>query len=282
MDGGGVSYEDLTEIIEDARLRGVALMAALSIGDALASSLAGINLRMAIARVGKAFEAFGRRPRGAVLEMLNACEKLSRAVEVVVGGEDRERLVRWMKARQLSAFDSFSDPHLFESRAGRPDLGRMSFEGMYIIGSWFSECSLGRSTFDRTMIEATDLSRASLERTSWRAASLIGCNLSGAVLVDATLDHTVFIECDLRGADLGRVNSPMASSMGTCFIGCDLRETNWDGRLLQGAIFDDCRCYGIHGVPSVERLEIERPDLSPAGDATQIGRARDLLALWSR
>jgi uncharacterized protein YjbI with pentapeptide repeats len=144
------------------------------------------------------------------------------------------------------------------------------------------DSSLSMATFDESTLVECDLSRANLERATWHHTSITRCTLAGAELTDARFDGTVFIDCNLRGAALGIVKlARRATTAATQFVRCDLRETGWRGRDLAGVTFVDCKLYGAHGDPKLDRVVIERPDLSPAADGSQVGTRSDVIAGWS-
>ena len=117
------------------------------------------------------------------------------------------------------------------------------------------------------------LDRAELRRADCREA----------VLADATLTNTKLIECDLRGCDLRRVDHVL--DLGTAydaqFVGCDLRGAKLDGRRLRGTKLIRCRFNGVVGKPVIEGpIEIVDPDMSPAGDGSEIIAGTELERQW--
>jgi uncharacterized protein YjbI with pentapeptide repeats len=142
--------------------------------------------------------------------------------------------------------------------------------------------SFAMAVFAGASVEHCDLSRANLEAASWHRATVVHSALRRALLIDARLDRAVFRDCNLRGADLAIVGSPhVASLAGARFERCDLRDTHWAGRELGGATLIDCKLFGAHGAPELAGVVIERADLSPAGDGSQLGAQRDVVAGWS-
>ncbi|HEU4727140.1 MAG TPA: pentapeptide repeat-containing protein [Kofleriaceae bacterium] len=141
--------------------------------------------------------------------------------------------------------------------------------------------SLVKVVLTNSTVEHTELSHANLESTSWHRAALLHCGLRHVRLVDARLDRAVLSDCSLRGADLSIASCPGAATLsGARFVRCDLRETNWTGRQLAGATFIDCKLFGAHGSPRLAGVVIERPDLSLAGDGSQIGTQAEVVASW--
>jgi hypothetical protein len=162
-----------------------------------------------------------------------------------VDGDPRSRLERW---GGFAGGDRPQGPDLFELDAVELDLGLARFAGLYVASSVFWAGSLVGAVFDGARLELCELGRSNLERTSWRGARLIECSLAGSALVDATLDDACFLDCDLRGADLGVARrGALASADRTAFVRCDLRETNWDLRCLEGVELIDCKLDGSHG-----------------------------------
>jgi uncharacterized protein YjbI with pentapeptide repeats len=153
--------------------------------------------------------------------------------------------------------------------------------------SRWQRCRLDRAALAMAVLTdarlaSCDLSRAGLAGTSWHRATLAHCALRRATLIDARLDRAVFTDCDLRGADLAIVRSPhVATLAGARFVRCDLRDTHWRGRELGGATFVDCKLFGARGGPALAGVVIERPDLSPLGDGSQIATQSDAVADWS-
>lgn len=135
---------------------------------------------------------------------------------------------------------------------------------------------LGDSTIDDCTFAGADL-----QRTSWYRAKVARTSLADTTLTDAALDSAEFTDCDFRGADLGIVKEGLlGTAMDAVFVRCDLRNTNWQGRALFRVRFIDCKLAGARGAARPEEVVIERPDLSAAGDGSQIGTERDVFALW--
>jgi uncharacterized protein YjbI with pentapeptide repeats len=162
------------------------------------------------------------------------------------------------------------------------DLSGATFRRASIDSCHMAASILARACFDGAGIDRCNLARANLERSSWCAARVTGTRLAGAVMVDTMLDAAVFVDCDLRGVDMSIVNrGALATSVRAEFIRCDLRESKWDHRVLSGVRMTDCRLHGTHGTPVLDGTEIERADLSPGGDGSQIALAADVRRLWN-
>jgi len=123
--------------------------------------------------------------------------------------------------------------------------------------------------------------------------SFAGHTLAGAIVErgrfddvsfgDAVLDDAVFTDCDLRGADFAVIPlGPGGTTARTRFERCDLRGTIWIDRSLASAVFVDCKLQFARGRPrDVDAIEVTRPDLSIAGDGSQIATASEVLdKLW--
>lgn len=150
---------------------------------------------------------------------------------------------------------------------------------------WFrcdlENSALAMAVFSGSTVEHCELSRSNLEGTTWHRATLSHTSLRRALLIDARLDRAAFSDCNLRGADLEIVRArDVASLAGARFVRCDLRDTNWAGRELGGGTFIDCKLFGAHGVPMFAGVTIERPDLSPGADGSQVGTQDDAVAGW--
>ena len=145
----------------------------------------------------------------------------------------------------------------------------------------FTDAGMALANLGDATILRCRFANANLERTAWYRSTLTGCDLTGSRLANAALDRAVFTDCDLRGATLAQLTrGVLGTSKEAEFIRCDLRDTRWDARDLFRVRFVDCKLAGASGTPVLEATVIERPDLSPAGDGSQIGTARDVLQLW--
>ena len=108
-----------------------------------------------------------------------------------------------------------------------------------------------------------------------------GREFCDADFANSALDEAVFIDCDLRGANLALRKDLLGTTTLTRFERCDLRDTRWEGRDIDGAVFIDCRFHGASGRPArIAGVRIEWPDISPDGDGSVIGRDDDVLSLW--
>lgn len=157
-------------------------------------------------------------------------------------------------------------------------LARVTLEGCDFGASAFMDAD-----FDASRLEACDFGRANLAGSSWSTARASRTCFAGAMMTDTRIDHMSFADCDLRGVDFSVVNrGGLATSTGVLFLRCDLRETNWNARWLSSARFVDCKLHGAFGRPVVGMLDIQRPDLSPEGNASRIGTPGDVLRAWGQ
>jgi uncharacterized protein YjbI with pentapeptide repeats len=170
---------------------------------------------------------------------------------------------------------------LTDVRARNAQLGHIQLPGTTIVRSAFTSSTLALAKLGDATIEDCDFTNADLGRSTWYRAKVTRCTFDSAILHDAAFDHAVFTDCDFRGAELGLVTEDLlGTSFSASFIRCDLRDTEWSKRSLFRATFVDCKLAGIRGTPTVPELVIARPDLSPAGDGSQIGTTRDVLVAW--
>jgi uncharacterized protein YjbI with pentapeptide repeats len=160
-----------------------------------------------------------------------------------------------------------------------------SFASAMVAGTTISKChfegaGMPVANLGDAEITDTEFTGANLERTTWYRSKVSRCSFVGAQLTDTGLDKAVFTDCDFRDADLGLVRGLLGNSMDAKFVRCDLRDTNWLDRDLFRVAFVDCKLAGARGIPILSETVFERPDLSPAGDGSQIGTTRDVMVQW--
>ena len=146
------------------------------------------------------------------------------------------------------------------------NLQQTHLERAIIDSTTFTRANLRVADFSHATIRGGSFAGADLERAFFVGATLEGVDFAGARLVDAVFDDARLIDCNLRGCDLSRADRALdlARTTRTRFERCDLRETRFDGRRLDGAVFDGCQMSGIHGTPEIRGpYAIE----SPAGAA---------------
>lgn len=273
----------LEERLEESRRTAAALAFVLRIQDEEAALVLGARLRQDLLELTRLAGTDATRLHDPVI--------LRSVDDIVAGG-------RVLISRAPTQLDGFDESFRARWEATASELatpldlfGLQVYTNKDLAGADFSRLRMARclidtsmllsATFDRSWMWKCNWSLCRMARTVWRGAQLHRCTLCGVELLDAMLDDAVFVECDFRYADL-RVEQLglLGTTRRTKFVRCDLRNTKWEGRSLTGAVFDECRFHGVSGRPSLEGVEIERPDLSEAGDGSVIGHARDVLALW--
>lgn len=162
------------------------------------------------------------------------------------------------------------------------DLYAANLRTAQLNGSSLTYANLERAELDGATAKDSAFTGAALDQTSWKGAVVIGSNLVDAQFLSATLDGGTFRNCDLRGATLAPHQRDVPpTSKGVRFVNCDLRNTNWKGRDLRGAEFVGCKLAGSSGTPTaVDGIEIQQPDMSDAGDGSNIASVADVLAMW--
>lgn len=171
--------------------------------------------------------------------------------------------------------------HLTDVSARRAELTSLDATSAELRGCRFFDSDLSAAVFDEACVEDCDFSRSRLHRSSWRRAVVANVTFIGATLECAKLEGAVFSGCDFRAALLGAPAGSLKSEIrGARFESCDLRETSWRDCRLVDVVFTDCKMFGVHGLPQIESLTIERPDLSAAGDGSQHATSADVITGW--
>lgn len=179
------------------------------------------------------------------------------------------------------SFSTFAGAELTGVQMVQADLQSCSFVGARLARCDFTGAILALGKLDDAVIEGGRFDHAYLNRCLWRRARVRGASFLDADFANSALDDAVFIECDLRGANLSLSKDLLGTTTRTRFERCDLRDTRWEGRYLDGAVFIDCRFHGAGGRPAlIDGVRIERPDLSPDGDGSVIGRGNEVLSVW--
>ena len=160
-----------------------------------------------------------------------------------------------------------------------------SLDSTMIAGTTLTRCkftgaSMVIAVLGDAEITACDFSYTNLDRSSWYRSTVTGCTFVGSRMTDAPLDKAVFTDCDLRGVDLSHGRFQTCTAIDVTFVRCDLRDTKWLDRDMFRARFIDCKLAGVSGRPNLTEATFENPDLSPAGDGSQIATGREALALW--
>ena len=181
-------------------------------------------------------------------------------------------------------FSSFDRAKLTGVSLAQTNLDSCSFIAARLVRCDFLGAIFRLGKLEDAVIEGGRFDRAYLNRCLWGRVRVQDASFCDADLANSDLDDAVFIDCDLRGANLSlRKDSKgiLGTTTRTRFERCDLRDTTWAERDIDGADFVDCRFHGASGRPArIVGVRIERPDLSPGGDGSEIGRDEDVLALW--
>ncbi len=179
------------------------------------------------------------------------------------------------------SYSNFDNAELIGVRLEQANLDSCAFIGARLVRCDFLGAIFRLGKLDDAVVEGGRFDRAHLNRCLWRRARVNGASFRDADFANSTFDDAVFIECDLRGANLALRANILGTTTRTRFERCDLRDTQWEGRDLDGAEFVDCKFYGASGRPArIAGVRIERPDLSPAGDGLVIGSGEDVFDLW--
>jgi hypothetical protein len=250
-----------------------ALGIALLVGDRLGAAIAAARLRPALERARALADADA--VVWAADEMIATCMPLLARAPRGFDCVDVARRERWLRGQPPDGRDD--GPDVFELRANEASLDESRWAKLRVRASDLREASCRAAVFDDARLDGCDLSRANLHASSWQRAEVVHSHLSAAVLADAVLDDTRFVDCDLSGVDLGATYAPARR---VTFVRCDLRVSSWRSRVIDEVRLVDCKLWGTFGAPRVERVVIERPDVSSRGDGSRIASADDVLALW--
>lgn len=163
------------------------------------------------------------------------------------------------------------------------NLTSIRLRGVQLRGGTFGKAAMALAKFERATVEATVFTGADLDRSQWQDAQVSDARFETVRFGNAALDRAVFARCDFRRADFGPTTRlPAPTTAGARFEGCDLRDTRWQGRELAGAVFVRCKMAGVTGRPaSLDGVVIEEPDLSAAGDGSDLGTIEDVFDLWA-
>jgi uncharacterized protein YjbI with pentapeptide repeats len=163
------------------------------------------------------------------------------------------------------------------------NLTSIQLRGSRLRGGTFAKAAMALAKLERTVIEASVFTGADLERSQWHDARVSDARFEAVRFGNAALDRAVFARCDFRRADFAPTDRlPAPTTAATRFEDCDLRDTRWQGRELAGAVFVRCKLAGVAGRPaSLDGVVIEAPDLSIAGDGSDLGTIEDVFDLWA-
>lgn len=269
----------VSELLRALQRHRATLSIALAIDDSLALAIATLRGRSVVRSLKDLICArgVGDGALTAIERTMADYERLQDTGSVMaIGGQDRVRMLRWLEHRSRHALD------LFESRVQDQQLGLLSFFELSMLECRFERVAMAGSYFVGSSVGNCEFQGSDLRRTIWEDARVSRCNFDDVDLSDASLDGTTFIDCTFRHAELASSrDEPTATARRARFVRCDLRNTNWKDRPVIGTSFDACRFHGAHGRPRLESVEIDRPDLSPLGDGSAIGAARDVISIWT-
>jgi uncharacterized protein YjbI with pentapeptide repeats len=148
-------------------------------------------------------------------------------------------------------------------------ISNSKFDAACMRLSNFSEATIGECSFLQTSLEGSTWRRTVVSRSVFAGCSLFHADLRGA--------H--FLDCDFRDSDIQ--GFPDVPIVGATFTRCDLRRSCWQGRVLEGVSFVDCKFHGVYGLPKgIESVSFEHIDLSPDGDNTRLVTRNDLISHW--
>lgn len=176
-----------------------------------------------------------------------------------------------------------NDITLIRCRLGKANLHMSVFDGATVQDCDLVGSVLALSRMRNASINGGDWARINGDRFHLAGSAVSGVSFQGARLVSSNLDEAVFTDCDFRGANLGANPSfaDKATARRTRFVRCDLRDTRFSGRRLDDTVFESCRFHKTRGAPKlVGGLTITAPDLSKAGDGSDIRDAAAVRALW--
>jgi uncharacterized protein YjbI with pentapeptide repeats len=178
-------------------------------------------------------------------------------------------------------FAKLEQAELVDVRAHGTVFDSASFSEATLLRCNFTGAAMTRAKFgDATLVDC-DFGNAVLAWSSWYRAQVTRCSFVGAQLHNAALDHATFTDCDFRGADFAVLrDDQFGTSFEATFVRCDLRASYWLERPLYRVKFIDCKLHGVRGTPYRSETVIERPDLSEAGDGSQIGTDLDAYRAW--
>ncbi|MBA3454284.1 MAG: pentapeptide repeat-containing protein [Deltaproteobacteria bacterium] len=165
-----------------------------------------------------------------------------------------------------------------------------------LVGVNLMQASLHGALLDDSELVDVDLRATVLVQSVWLGAKLHGCwldvaDLRGAWLKGIEATNCSFTEvqftessCDdarFVGTDFRSSRFTRASLRGAVFDDCDLGGVDLEGCDLEGASFVRCRFRDMVGRPaSIARVTLIDPDISPAGDGSDIATQDELLAYW--
>ena len=194
------------------------------------------------------------------------------------------RLIRCKLSRTVLDFAHLEEAELIECTGEQPVLAHAALDAARLIRCRLWRARLTLARLEDVEIEGGSLERMSADRAACNRLKARGVHLRDAFFGDAVLDGAYFEDCDLRGADLSRQTPALitlCSTFNTTFVRCDLRGVNLDGRRLDGTVFIDCKMADLRGTPVIAgEYVVERPDLSAAGDGSDVRTGDELYRRW--
>jgi uncharacterized protein YjbI with pentapeptide repeats len=155
------------------------------------------------------------------------------------------------------------DAELVDSSLVRGKLYGAELAGATLTNGSLAEADLETADLSRAKIDGTDFTGAELHLSTWDGAVVSHATFARAEFGDAKLDGAVFRDCDFRGAVFSADDPDDPPTTRARFERCDLRDTSWQARDLEGAVFVDCKLAGVTGAPaSIEAVTIENADVA--------------------
>jgi uncharacterized protein YjbI with pentapeptide repeats len=210
----------------------------------------------------------GQKGRGrlVLVDALHEGMKIGRGVELAG--------TRWVNVNLTEAYledANLADAELDGARLDRAYLYGSVLHRARLTADSFDGADLKQVEFNDARIERTRFDRANLDHSIWSGAVVTGATFLACRFGNASLDGATFTRCELSGADLSAPEPSRPPATGARFDGCDLRNSNWQGRDLTGARFRGCKFAGARGQPAhIDNIVIEDSDTI------------EILALWGR
>lgn len=145
---------------------------------------------------------------------------------------------------------SFVEAEFESVQFERGHLNGTRLNGARVFGCSFEKADLRQTELINVRIRGTNFDGAELDHSIWSGASIHSAHFVETSFGNANLDGATFRDCDFRQADLGARDPNRPPPTRARFEHCDLRNSNWEGRDLAGAIFLECKFDGAKGLPS--------------------------------
>ena len=141
-------------------------------------------------------------------------------------------------------------------------LDSASFNRGTLVNTSFAKASAPIVQFDGATIMRCKLAGANLGISTWVKAKVHETDLSGSTLGNAAVDGAQFTGCNFSGAKWAPVQRMPKPETAARFENCDLRDVDWTGRSLDGAVFVGCKLVESRGkATSVANITVEHCDL---------------------